>query len=380
MKATYSLSFYCRQSKINRQGLAPIELSIVVNGKRIFINLPRKEYPDVFNKSINSKRNNPVKEYIDEIRSKFNSIQLDLLRNDITLSAETLRQYFKTGGVKQYTIEDLFNDFLTLNKKRIGKDLTQGAYQKYEYVRNLFFSQVNPQTEVRNITCSMIDSFYIFLQSKYNIATSASHMTRLKTVITFAIDDGKLTINPFKNVKVKHYQKKIEYLTEDELNQIYNTPIDNKSLSDVRDAFILQANCGLAYIDLFYLKKDDIKIDENGNHYITKNRHKTNSEYTTVILKQGVEVLKKHNYNIHILSNQKYNSYLKQIAALCNINKNLTTHIARKTFCCTLLNRGVQINTVAKCAGHKDIKITRSYYATLRESTVIKEITEAFIQ
>lgn len=380
MKATYSLSFYCRQSKINRQGLAPIELSIVVNGKRIFINLPRKEYPDVFNKSINSKRNNPVKEYIDEIRSKFNSIQLDLLRNDITLSAETLRQYFKTGGVKQYTIEDLFNDFLTLNKKRIGKDLTQGAYQKYEYVRNLFFSQVNPQTEVRNITCSMIDSFYIFLQSKYNIATSASHMTRLKTVITFAIDDGKLTINPFKNVKIKHYQKKIEYLTEDELNQIYNTPIDNKSLSDVRDAFILQANCGLAYIDLYYLQKDDIKIDENGNHYITKNRHKTNSEYTTVILKQGVEVLKKHNYNIHILSNQKYNSYLKQIATLCNINKNLTTHIARKTFCCTLLNRGVQINTVAKCAGHKDIKITRSYYATLRESTVIKEITEAFIQ
>lgn len=378
MKATCSVSFYCRHSKINRQGLAPIELSIVVNGKRLFINLPRKEYPDVFDKSINSKRNNPVKEYIDEIRSKFNSIQLDLLRNNITLTADTLRQYFRTGGVKQYTIEDLFNDFLTLNKKRIGKDLTQGAYQKYEYVRNLFFSQVNPQTEVRNITCSMVDSFYIFLQSKYNIATSASHMTRLKTVITFAIDDGKLSINPFKNVKVKHYQKKIEYLTEDELNKIYNTPIENKSLADVRDAFVLQANCGLAYVDLYYLQKDDIKIDENGNHYITKNRHKTNSEYTTVILKQGVEILKKHNYNIHILSNQKYNSYLKTIAVICGINKNLTTHLARKTFCCTLLNRGVQINTVAKCAGHKDIKITRSYYATLRESTVIKEITEVF--
>lgn len=378
MRTTYSLSFYCRQSKTDKKGLASIEISLIVNGKRIFIQLPRKEYPAEFKKAVESKRNNPIKEYVNEVRNKFNEIQLDMMRNGITLTADTLREYYRNGGFKPYSVEDLFNEFLALNKKRIGNDLTQAAYQKYEYVRNLFYTQVSPKTEVRNITCSVVDNFYIFLQSKYNIATSASHMTRLKTVITYAINDGKLTVNPFKNVKVKHYHKKIEYLTEDELNKIYNTPIENKSLADVRDAFVLQSNCGLAYIDLFYLKKDDIKIDENGNHYITKNRHKTNSEYTTVILKQGVEILKKHNYNIHILSNQKYNSYLKQIAVICGINKNLTTHLARKTFCCMLLNKGVSINTVAKCAGHQDIKITRSYYATLRESTVIKEVTEVF--
>ena len=378
MRTTYSLSFYCRQSKTDKKGLASIEISLIVNGKRIFIQLPRKEYPDIFKKSVESKRNNPIKEYVNEVRNKFNEIQLDMMRNGITLTADTLREYYRNGGFKPYSVEDLFNEFLALNKKRIGNDLTQAAYQKYEYARNLFYTQVSPKTEVRNITCSMIDSFYIFLQSKYNLATSASHMTRLKTVITYAINDGKLSINPFKNVKVKHYHKKIEYLTEDELTKICDTPIENKSLSDVRDAFVLQSNCGLAYIDLFYLKKDDIKIDENGNHYITKNRHKTNSEYTTVILKQGVEILKKHNYNMHILSNQKYNSYLKQIAVICGIDKNLTTHLARKTFCCMLLNKGVSINTVAKCAGHQDIKITRSYYATLRESTVIKEVTEVF--
>ena len=203
-------------------------------------------------------------------------------------------------------------------------------------------------------------------------------MTRLKTIIKYGMDDGKLKQNPFKNIRIKHHKKKIEYLTEEELNRIYDLQIDNKSLEDIRDAFCFQASTGLAYADLLNLKKEDIRITEDGTHYITKARKKTGTEYTTVILPMGVEVLKRHNYNLHIISNQKYNLFLKTLATLCNINKNLTTHLARKTFCCLLLNKGVSINTVAKCAGHQDIKITRSYYATLQESTVIKEVTLAF--
>ncbi len=378
MRTTYSLSFYCRDSKAGKNGLAPIELSIVINGKRVFINMPRKEYPSEFKKAITSKRNNQIKEYLEAIRNQFYNIQMDMLKNNIPLSAETLREYYRCGGVKPYTIQNLFDDFLKLNKKRIGTDLTEPAYQKYEYVRNLFFQQVNPEAEVSSITCSTIDAFYVFLQGKYNPATSASHMTRLKTIITYAMDDGKLQINPFKNLKIRHYRKKIEYLSEEELNRLYGLEIDNKSLDDVRDAFVLQASTGLAYIDILNLRKEDIKITEDGTHYITKTRHKTNSEYTTVVLPLGVEILKKHNYNLHIISNQKYNLFLKTLQALAGIQTNLTTHIARKTFCCLLLNKGVSINTVAKCAGHQDIKITRQYYATLQEETVIKEIKAVF--
>ena len=363
---------------MNKNGLAPFEISILINGKRCFIQLPRKEYPAQFKKAVASKRDNPTKEYIREIQNQFNNIQLDMMKNHIPLTAETLREYYRNGGYKPYTVEDLFNDFLTINRKRVGTDLTFPAYQKYEYVRDLFFSQVPSSTEVSSITCSMMEKFYIYLQSRYNVATSASHMTRLKTVITFAINDGKLQINPFKNIKVKHHHKKIEYLTEEELDKIYNTKIDNQSLSNVRDAFILQSYCGLAYCDLNNLQISDIKTDSEGNHYVTKQRQKTGTEFTTVILPRGVEVLKKHDYHLRILTNQKYNEYLKQIAVIAGIKKNLTTHLARKSFCCMLLNRGVSINTVAKCAGHQDIKITKSYYATLQESTVIKEVTSVF--
>lgn len=378
MRNTYNIQVYCRYSKMNKNGLAPLEISILINGKRCFIQLPRKEYPTQFKKAVESKRDNPIKEYIREIQNQFNNIQLDMMKNHIPLTAETLREYYRNGGYKPYTVEDLFNDFLTINRKRVGTDLTFPAYQKYEYVRDLFFSQIPSSTEVSSITCSMMEKFYVYLQSRYNTATSASHMTRLKTVITFAINDGKLQINPFRNIKVKHYHKKIEYLTEEELDKIYNAKIDNQSLSNVRDAFILQSYCGLAYCDLNNLQISDIKTDSEGNHYVTKQRQKTGTEFTTVILPRGVEVLKKHNYHLRILTNQKYNEYLKQIAVIAGIDKHLTTHIARKSFCCMLLNRGVSINTVAKCAGHQDIKITKAYYATLQESTVIKEVTSVF--
>lgn len=375
---TSSLSFYCRESKTDKKGLAPIEASIIINGKRLFCNLPRKERPDDFKRQTTTRRQTDIKDYLEEVRKQFNHYQTELLQQGLPITPQALKDAFKHGGVKSYTIEDLFNDFLTMTSKRVDHGLSLPAYQKYKYVRNLFFNYTDKNKELASVTCSVIDGFYVYLQQRYNTATSASHMTRLKTIIKYGMDDGKIKTNPFKNIKIRHHHKKIEYLTEEELNTIYNLNIDNSSLNDIRDAFILQASSGLAYIDLLNLTKEDIRITEDGTHYITKTRQKTGTEYTTVILPMGVEVLKRHNYNLHIISNQKYNLFLKTLATLCNINKNLTTHLARKTFCCLLLNKGVSINTVAKCAGHQDIKITRSYYATLQESTVIKEVTLAF--
>ena len=378
-RLTSSIAFYCRNCKKDKKGLAPIEASIIISGQRTFINLPRKERPEEFKQQTTTRKQTDIKHYLEEVRTLFNRYQTELLQNNLPITAQTLKEAFRNGGVASYTIERLFNDFLTQQQRRIDHNLTYGAYQKYEYVRNLFYKHIDKNKEVGAITPSVIDSFYISLQQHYNTATSASHMTRLKTIITYGMDDGKIKINPFKNVKVKHSHKKIEYLTEEELNRIYNLDIDNKSLSDIRDAFLFQASTGLAYVDLLNLKKEDIKITEDGTHYITKNRHKTDSEYTTVVLPMGVEMLKRHNYKIRVITNQKYNLFLKTIQLLANIqNKTLTTHIARKTFCCLLLNKGVSINTVAKCAGHNDIKITRSFYATLQENTIIKEINQAF--
>ena len=104
MRTTSSLQFYCRESKANKNGLSPIEASIIINGKRVFINLPRKETPEDFKRLTTNKKGNDLKDYLYEVRTKFNEVQTDMMRNNIPLSAESLKEYFKTGGVKPYTL------------------------------------------------------------------------------------------------------------------------------------------------------------------------------------------------------------------------------------------------------------------------------------
>lgn len=377
-RQTYSLSFYCRSSKADKKGLASIELSVIINGKRVFINLPRKEYPAIFKKSVESKRINPLKEYLEEVRNQFNQIQLDMMRNNIPLTSESLKEYYKTGGVKQFTIENAFDEYTALLKKRVGIDLSIGAFNKYEDAFSCFFKYVDKTKELTSVTPAIIEGFLVDCNTKYTASTVCGIMTRIKTVINYQKDNNRIQINPFMNVKYGRGKKDIEYLTEDELDKLYHLQIDNKSLSDVRDAFILQASTGLAYIDIFNLRKEDIRIDEEGTHYIIKNRQKTTTQFTTIVLDKGVEILKKHEYQLRIISNQKYNYFLKTIQGLAGIETKLTTHLARKTFGTLLLNKGIRLEVVSKALGHANTKITQSAYAKLLNNTVINELKAAF--
>ena len=142
MRNTYNINFYCRPCKANKNGLAPIELSIIINGKRTFIQLPRKEYPATFKKQSQSKRSNPIREYMDLIRNQFNSIQLDMLKYNIPLTAEALKEYFRAGGVKSYTIKDLFDEYMNLLEKRVDVNLSYKAFCKYKDAARCFFNMM----------------------------------------------------------------------------------------------------------------------------------------------------------------------------------------------------------------------------------------------
>lgn len=371
-RITSSIAFYCRKSKSDKRGLSPIEVSLIINQKRVFINLPRKEYPEVFKRET-VKRRSEIKEYLEGIRTKFNSYQLELINNNIPITAVNLKNVFRTGGVQTYTIRNLFDDYLVLLRKRVGIDLTSGAYRKYELTKELFFEYISPDKEVTAITPAVIQDYYITLQGKYSTASSASYIAKTKTFIQFGLDNNKLKINPFQSLKVKREKKAIDYLSSDELHLLRTTEISNNSLNNVRDAFLLQVYSGLAYIDLEHLQKDDIKIREDGIHYIQKPRIKTGVVYTSIILPEGIEILKKHNYKLQVISNQKMNVYLKQVMQLCNVNHQLTTHLGRKTYGHILLNSGVRMEVVAKMLGHSNPKTTAKYYAEVTPDTVIKE-------
>lgn len=374
MKNTLNFNFYCRESKCNSEGEAPIEVSIVINGKRAFINLPLKVQPKEFNKKKPPKY---IADYLAGMRVTVNSIIVEMQANHIPLTAETLRGYIKNGGFKSYTVGDLFDDFLRVAKSRVGLETNQGTYRKYELVRDFVFQYVKPEDEVEVLTNDLMITMYTDLKAKFQPATSSSYMRKIKTIVMYAMDNDKLRINPFAGLKIKRPVKDIDYLTDEELEVLRNVHLENSSLQHILDIFLFICYSGLSFVDAAVLKASDIKKVQ-GMWVIEKPRVKSKIEYTAVILPPGVEIFKKYNGNLKVMSNQKMNSWLKIIQTQIGFHRDLYCHLGRKTYATLLINADVPLMSVSRCLGHSEVRTTQRYYARLHNSTAIADVAKAF--
>lgn len=372
------ISFYCRDSKTNRQGIAPVEMSIHINGKRAMLNLERKERPSTFKKLILSKRPNEVKDYLEATRRNVNTALTEIADRGLPLTVNTLREYLRGGGYKSLAIADVWDEYMSILTKRVGKSLTIGTIQKYEKVREKFSQSIDFQKPITSIANKTVTDFYYTLQMGYSESSAGGMMTKLKSVITYAIDNGYMKINPFSTVRISKGKPTIEYLTENELRLIKTKEMPNMRLKKVRDLSLFQAASGLSYADLALLKAEDMKQTGSGVHYITGRRAKTGIEYTSVILPFGVDIWNEYHGNLPLLSNQRYNSYLKEIETIVGLEKGLHSHLFRKTYATMLLNRGVRMETVSKALGHSSTKITQAYYAKMQDGTIASEISSVF--
>ena len=365
-----NFSFYCRSSKANRLGYSPIELSIIISGKRCFINLPRKEKPEVFKKQITSKQNNATREYVAVQMNVINNAITDILSNGRPLTCETLKDYLQNGGIKVYTLADLFNDYFKILDKRC----TYENFKKYVLVRDEFFEFVGDKYKpLISITNSDIQAFYVQVKGQYKSSTAAGKMAKLKCVFRYALDNNKMQVNIFSNIRISKAKPNIEYLTETDVDTLLQKDFGIDRLNKVRDLFLFQCGSGLAYADMSNLRPTDIQV-EGTTTYIKKCRQKTDIEYTAVLLPFAVEILKKYNYSLPVLSNQKMNAYLGEIETISRIGKRLHSHLGRKTYATYLLNHNVSISVVSKCLGHSNTNITQQVYAHLQTKTIISEI------
>ena len=372
MRTTQSLQFYCRSSKENKDGLSPLELSIILNGERKFINLPVKFSPKDFNRARPPKE---ITECVDAWRYRITDYTTQMMNQGLPVTSESLREVIRTGGIRSYTVGDLFNDYLSILKVRIGQDLTPNVYRKYELIRDKFFQFISPDSSVTHITNSLIQRFYAHLNSLYDLSTSAGYMTKLKTFVRFAMDNDRLRVNPFQGITIKKGHKDIITLTEEEINRIKQTELYSDSLDKVRDCFLVMCGTGLAYIDLKDLKREDIIRTGDNLSYIEKRRHKTNQPYTSIVLPFALEIIDRYQ-KLPVISNQKMNAYLKQIAVMCGIDpKKVHCHTGRKTYGQLLLSKGVRMETVARTLGHSSTKITESYYCRPRTNDIIQEVS-----
>ena len=377
IRNTANVSFYCRESKKNKDGLAPIELSLIINGKRCYVQLPRKEAPAAFKQEVNSKKDNDLKDYIRSVRACLNQIETELLKEGEALTAAVLKERFRTGGHVLYTVGNLFDDYMRILAKRVGVDLTPKTYRKYEIARDKFYKILPPTEPVSAITHAVIMDYRASMNQYLDYITTNGYCQRVKTVVQFGIDNGRMKVNPFSGIKLRKGEKSVQFLTEEEVEKIRTTDFHNESLNRVRDLFVFQAASGLSYTDMAKLKPEDFRQAPNGQYYIHDKRNKTGVYYTAVILEQGVEILKKYHFKLPILGNHKMNVYLNTIRDLCGIDKPIFSHVARHTYATRCLNRGIRLEVVAKLLGHSTTRITQ-HYAKLLEKSILAEVEDAF--
>lgn len=371
MRQTFSCRCYCRASKANKKdGLSPIEVSIISNGKRVFLQTQYKCDAKEFAKK---RRPAEIENYCSTVTARVNTILLDMMQHGEPVTADAVKAYLKNGGYKSFQISDLFDEFLSILSLRVGKTLTKPVYRKYELVRDLFYKQCDKTRECAALSNADVVKFFTLLDNKFDSSTAVGYKTKFKSVMTFGINNNYIrSRNLFQGIRIQKVQKPVEYLTEEEMKKIIETPIENESLARVKDMFVIQMASGLAYADVAALRPEDIQITDDGTMYIVKDRVKTGTTFMTIVLPFGVEVLNRFNFN-KCISNQKANAYLKVIQTLCGIEKNLTTHLARHTFAQHMLSSGMRIETVSKMLGHVDIRVTQSHYCQIRINDVLRE-------
>lgn len=283
-----------------------------------------------------------------------------LIRRKVPFDFESLDVFLKNSSES-----DSFIDFI-VRRTDERKDRAEGTIKHYRTLVKVLedFGRIN---YFHDLTRSNITMFDDYLRSKgIKDTTVYGYHKNMKAYINEAIRFGIISENPYVGLKINRGKSdKRKYLTYEEMRRMERCRITDPSVNRVRDLFLFQCYTGLAYSDLY---KFDFAsdVERRGNKFIIADRRvKTNEDYFIVLLSPAMEILRKYDFDLPVISNQKYNDYLKVAACFAKIDKNLTTHCARHTFAVFALNNGVPMEVVSKMLGHTNIKTTQIYAKVL---------------
>ena len=374
-----TITFVCRSSKVSKKdGLTPLELYVIIDGKRRFVSLKRRINHKLFNPKKQIVRGDTqTNEYIEAVRMKCYSLETEMLKRGLLLTVDTFVYAFRYG-IRQNSISvyGLFDKFMDkqLEKKEVGL-ITQAIYVKYRCTIRYCKEAMQTDKMLSDLTTSDMEDIYKYMLRKMSNNSAICYMRKLKTILIYAIREGYISTNP---ITFKFHKDKVEKepLTLEEVRRIRTVKLGSKRIENIRDLFILQCYTGLAFRDMSCFSEKDIKIDKDGKEWIVKERIKTGIIALIPILPVVKGILVKYNYHLPTLTNQKYNSYLKEIQDVCGITKTLHSHLARHTCGTLLLNAGVDMLTVSKVLGHSSTKTTEAVYAKLLPETIMRRVEE----
>ena len=253
--------------------------------------------------------------------------------------------------------------FLDFVKDRIESrtDIKEVTKKNHKRLQNALeaFKQIQTFDDLTPQKIRLFDEW--LHEQSYVQTTVAAYHKFMKNYIHEAMAAEAISSDPYAGIRIekgKHKQRK--YLTEEDLDRIRAFETEDKSIMRARDLFLFQCFTGLAYADMAKFDFENV-TERDGKYIIRDTRQKSEEEYYLVILSPALEILKKYNFKLPIISNQKYNAALKAVAAGASIKFNVTSHVGRHTFATYCLNNGVRIETLAAMLGHSNIKTTQIY-------------------
>lgn len=387
MKTKITLHFYAKSTKANANGLLPIYVRLTVDGKRLEFSTKKFVEKSKWSSELSKMKGTTdearsINSYLDLMKSKVLDAQMELLHRNEILSIENFKIKILGTEERQRMLVPIFQDHNNKIKELVGKEYAPGTLERYTTSLKHTIEFMQWKYKVSDIDITKIDYAFItdyefWLRSVRNCAnnTAVKYIKNFSKIIKICLANDWLDKNPFANYKSKVKEVERVYLTESEIQSIIEKDFKTERLSLVRDIFLFSCFTGLAYIDVKNLTKSHISFGIDGEQWIFTHRQKTESASKIPILPVTQMIIDKYENHpqcinedklFPILSNQKMNAYLKEIAGVCEIEKELTFHIARHTFATTVtLTNGVPIESVSKMLGHKNLRTTQHYAKVL---------------
>ena len=391
MKSTFRILFLARW-ELEKNGKVPLCARITIDGEKVKFSLKSEVSSAIWDPKSGrgkgqTKEALQLNRYLDSIKGQMIMHYHSLSEANEVVTASMVRDAFLGTNIKSNTLLAVFEEFNDRQEKLIGIDLAQSTFNKYDLTYRRLKEFLKVKMRKNDILLCQVDrnfvmDFEAYLKIEYSLDINSSEklMRIFKRITTMCFKNGQMPKDPFCDHKLKKVKKDRGYLTKSELESIIDYKPDNKRLEKVRDIFLFCCFTGYDYSTTAALTDKNIVTDDDGSIWIETHRIKTGTLSKVKLLDIPLSILKKYelkrdgDFLLPVMSNAKYNLYLKEIASICGIEKNVTSHLARHTFATTVTYaNGVSIESISKMLGHTKISTTQ-IYARIVDKTVSNEM------
>ena len=392
---TLSVLFIIKKAKLLKNGEAPICMRITVNKRVAEVMIKRSIPIDLWNQKKECSKGKDriateLNHYINTVRAKVLQIHRELEIDNKPITADIIKDCFYGRDKVQRSLLEVYAEHNEKCRALIGKEYTKSTVTKFdtsinrlkEYIRSCYHRD---DIMLAELDGQFIRDFDFWLKTEKHCQNNSAlkHLKNLKKVVRIALANDWIKKDPFYGIHFKQEEVNVEFLSREELDILMNKEFAIQRLEQVRDIFIFCCFTALAFVDVQQLSREHLTKDNNGALWIRKARQKTNQMCNIPVLSIPQRILRKYEDNaecikkgvlLPVISNQRMNAYLKEIADLCGITKRLTTHVARHTAATVVfLANDVSMENVSKILGHSNIKMTQ-HYAKVLDSSIMRDM------